>query len=79
VTVTVRRAGQAVEGATVSVAGFRGRTDEHGRALVKPVLGVPGSFAAMAQKGSRRGRSSFLRFGPTNATASASALGAPAG
>jgi len=65
VTVSVRHAGRPVEGAAVSVAGFRARTDGHGRALVKPVLGVPGSFAAMAQKGSRRGRSRLLRFGPT--------------
>jgi len=69
VTVSVRRAGQPVQGAAVSVAGFRARTDRRGRALVKPVLGVPGSFAAMAQKGSRRGRSRLLRFGPTTATA----------
>jgi hypothetical protein len=71
VTVTVRRAGLPVEGATVSVAGFRARTNARGRALVKPVLGVPGSFAAMAQKGSRRGRSRLLRFGPTTATTAA--------
>jgi hypothetical protein len=68
VTVTVRRAGQSVEGAVVSVAGFRAQTDRRGRALVKPVLGVPGSFAALAQKGSRRGRSRLVRFGPTTAT-----------
>jgi hypothetical protein len=68
VTVSVRRAGQPVEGAAVSVAGFRARTNRRGRALVKPVLGVPASFAALAQKGSRRGRSTLLRFGPTTAT-----------
>lgn len=68
VTVTVRRAGRPVEGASVTLAGFRARTDSRGHALVKPVLGVPGSFAAMAQKGSRRGRSRLLRFGPTTAT-----------
>jgi hypothetical protein len=71
VTVTVRRAGRPVEGAAVSVAGFRGRTNGRGRALVKPVLGAPGSFAAMAQKGSRRGRSGRIRFGPTTATTAA--------
>jgi hypothetical protein len=68
VTVAVTRAGQPVEGAAVTVAGFRARTDRRGRALVKPVLGAPGSFAAMAEKGSRRGRSRFLRVGPTTAT-----------
>jgi hypothetical protein len=68
VTVRVTRAGRPVEGAAVSVAGFRARTNRSGRALVKPVLGVHGSFAATAQKGSRRGRSRLLRFGPTTAT-----------
>jgi hypothetical protein len=71
VTVTVRCAGEPVEGAAVSVAGFRAETDERGRALAKPVLGAPGSFAAMARKGSRRGRSKLLRFGPTTATTAA--------
>lgn len=68
VTVTVRRAGQPVEGAAVSVAGSGARTNRRGRALVTPVLGVPGSFAALAQKGSRRGRSRLVRFGPATAT-----------
>jgi hypothetical protein len=71
VTVTVKRAGRLVEGATVSVAGFRARTNARGRALVKPVLGLPSSFAAMAQKGSRRGRSRLMRFGSTTATTAA--------
>ena len=69
VTVTVRRAGGRVEGAAVSVAGFRARTNARGRALVKPVLGVPGSFVATARKGSRRGRSKLLRFGPATTAA----------
>jgi len=68
VTVTVRRAGRPVAGAAVSVAGFRAKTNRRGRALVKPVLGVTGSFSTTAQKGSLRGRSRFLRFGPTTAT-----------
>ena len=71
VTVTVERRGQPVDGAAVSVAGFRAVTDRHGRAVVKPVLGVPGSFAALARKGTRRGRSKFMRFGPTTATTAA--------
>ena len=74
VTVTVRRAGRAVAGAAVSVAGFRATTNRRGRALVRPVLGVPGSFAATAQKGSRRGRSRFLSFGSTTATTAAAGL-----
>ena len=69
VTIRVTRAGKPVDGATVSVAGFRARTNAGGRALVKPKLGVAASFAATARKGSRRGRSRFLRFGPTTATA----------
>jgi hypothetical protein len=71
VSVTVRHAGEPVEGAAVRVAGVRAVTDEHGRARVNPVLGVPGSFAAMAQKGRMRGLSRFQRFGPTTATAAA--------
>jgi hypothetical protein len=69
VSVTVWHAGRRVEGAAVSVAGFRAKTDAHGHALVKPVLAVPGSFAATARKGTRRGRSRFLHFGSTTATA----------
>jgi hypothetical protein len=71
VSVTVSHAGEPVEGAVVRVAGVRAETDEHGRARVNPVLGVPGSFAAMAQKGRMRGRSRFLRLGPTTATTAA--------
>jgi hypothetical protein len=76
VRVTVRRAGRPVARAAVAVAGFRAETDGNGRALVKPVLGVPGSFAATARKGRRRGRSKFVQLGP--ATPAASARTAPA-
>ena len=78
VTVTVRTAGRPVAGAAVSVAGFHATTNRRGRALVRPVLGVTGSFAATAHKGSRRGRSRFLRFGPTTATTAAAPLTTPA-
>jgi hypothetical protein len=61
--VTVTRARRPVRGAAVLVAGVRAETNRRGRALVKPALGAPGSFAAMARKGSRRGRSRFLRLG----------------
>ena len=61
-------------GAAVSVAGFA-RADERARqGAVRPALGATGSFAATARKGSRRGRSGFLRFGPTTATTAAAAL-----
>ena len=78
VRVTVRTAGRPVAGAAVSVAGFHATTNRRGRALVRPVLGVTGSFAATAHKGSRRGRSRFLRFGPTTATTAAAPLTTPA-
>jgi hypothetical protein len=64
VNVLVRRAGRPVAGARVSVAGFRATTNRRGRATVKPRLGVPGSFAAMARKKRLRGRSKFARYGP---------------
>ena len=76
-TVTVRRARRPVSGAVVRVAGERGVTDARGRALVTPALGVPGSFAALAQKGVNRGRSRFLQFGPAPAASVASFGGAP--
>ena len=69
VRVTVKHAGRPVAGASVSVAGFRARTNRRGRALVKPVLGVPGTFAAMAREHRRRGRSKFMRFGGSEAAA----------
>ena len=71
VNVTVTRAGQQVSGAVVHVAGVRAVTDERGRARVKPVLGVPGTFAAMAHKGRLRGRSKFVRLGGAAASAAA--------
>ncbi len=69
--VTVKHAGRPVADARVTVAGFRARTNARGRALVKPRLGVPGSFAGTAQMGRLRGRSKFMRFGPTTAAAAA--------
>jgi hypothetical protein len=71
VNVAVRRAGRPVSGAVVHVAGVRAETDERGRARVKPVLAVPGSFAAMAHKGRLRGRSKFVRLGGTMASGAA--------
>ena len=74
VSVTVRRKGRPVRGAVVHVEGKRAVTDRDGHASVRPVLGTSGSFAALAHKGSRRGRSRLLRFGPTKATTAASPL-----
>jgi hypothetical protein len=71
VSVTVRRGGRPVRGVRVSVAGFRARTNRRGRAVVRPKLGVPGTFAALARKRHMRGRSVFTRYGqPTVAGAS---------
>jgi hypothetical protein len=64
VSVLVKRAGRPLAGARVSVAGFRATTNSRGRATVKPKLGVPGTFAAMARQGRRRGRSKFAHYGP---------------
>jgi hypothetical protein len=78
VTVTVRRAGRPVRGARVNVAGFRATTNAHGRALVKPVLGAPGSFAATALRRHSRGRSRFLRLGSVAATTTGASRTTPA-
>jgi hypothetical protein len=72
VTVIVKRRGRPVAAARVSVAGFRATTNRRGRATVRPKLGVPGTFAAVAQKRSRRGRSKFAHYGPATAAASVS-------
>ena len=52
-----------MEKAVVTVAGARATTNARGRATVRPSLAVPGTFAAMAHRGRRRGRSRFLRLG----------------
>ena len=77
VNVTVTRARSPVSGAVVHVAGVRAVTNEHGRARVKPALGVPGRFAALARKGRLRGRSKFVRLGGA-AASGAAARTAPA-
>jgi hypothetical protein len=63
VNVTVRRRGRPVEGAVVNLAGKRAETNSRGRAVVRPVLGVPGNFAALAHDGRLRGRSNLVRLG----------------
>jgi hypothetical protein len=64
ISVRVTRRGDPVRGATVSVAGKGARTNRDGRATLRPVLDVPGSFGALARKGSLEGRSRFLPLGP---------------
>ena len=74
----VTRDGSPVEGAVVRVAGKRAVTNERGRATVRPVLGVPGTFAALASSGKQRGRSQFLRLGEAPAASAAPVPAAPA-
>jgi len=64
VKVRVTRRGEPVEGAVVSVAGKRGRTNANGSATVRPVLDAPGTFAAIGRNGRLEGRSRFLALGP---------------
>jgi hypothetical protein len=71
VTVTVKHSGRPVRRAVVRVAGAHGRTNRRGRVALQPSLGVPGSFAAMAQSRHRRGRSAFQHFGPSTPAATA--------
>jgi hypothetical protein len=80
VAIRVTRRGAPVRGASVSFAGLRSRTDARGRARGRALLGVPGSFSALARKGRLRGMSRRLRvgFGAEDAAAGASAVGAAA-
>jgi hypothetical protein len=73
----VMRRGRPVEGATVSIAGKRARTDARGRATLRPVLDAPGRFAALGRRGRLQGRSRFLALGPAQATAGAGASSVP--
>ena len=63
VLVTVKRHGRRVAGAVVGVAGKRAETDARGHAVLRPVLGVPGTFAVLARDGRLRGRSKLLPLG----------------
>jgi len=72
--VRVTRRGDPVEGARVTVAGERARTNANGRATLRPVLDAPGSFAAMGRKGRLARRS---RFGQAPAPASSAAGSVP--
>jgi hypothetical protein len=77
VRVRVMRRGEPVEGATVSVAGKRARTNANGRATLKPVLDAPGRFAALGRKGPSAGRSRFLPLGKALGGASSAAASVP--
>jgi hypothetical protein len=74
VNVTVRRRGRPVEGAVVNVAGKRAETNARGRVVVRPVLGVPGNFAALARDGRLRGRSNLLPLGYSGPVTAAAAV-----
>jgi len=76
VNVTVKRHGRPVAGARVSVAGARGTTNARGKATVKPRLGVPGTFSALAQMGKLRGRSKLTHYGPILAAGAARGVAA---
>jgi hypothetical protein len=79
VNVTVRRRGRPVEGAVVNVAGKRAETNPRGRAVVRPVLGVPGNFAALGRDGRLRGRSNLVRLGYSGPVSAAGSVpGGPA-
>jgi hypothetical protein len=71
--VRVTRRGRPVR-AVVRVAGARARTGEAGRATIRPALGMPGSFAALAHTARLRGRSAFVQLGPNAAGASPRAV-----
>ena len=75
--VRVTRRGTPVEGATVSVAGKRARTNANGSATVRPVLGAPGTFAAIGRRGRLEGRSRLMRLGSTQAAVGAAAGSLP--
>jgi hypothetical protein len=64
VKVRVSRRGGPVEGAGVSIAGARARTNANGATTVWPALDTSGSFAAVVTKGPLQARSHFLALGP---------------
>jgi hypothetical protein len=70
ISVRVTRRGNPVGGARVSAAGKSALTNRRGSATLTPVLDGPGSFAAVARKGRREGRSRFLALGPAAAASS---------
>jgi hypothetical protein len=73
VSARVTRRGKPVEGATVAIAGRRARTRANGTATLRPLLDVPGTFAAIGRRGRLEGRSRFLALGPAQAAAGSAA------
>ena len=67
----VTRRGSPVEGARVSIAGARARTNANGAVTIWPALSVPGHYAVMARTGRLQGRSRFLKLGPAPAASRA--------
>jgi hypothetical protein len=63
ISVRVTRHGRSVEGATVTLAGARGRTGPRGHVTLVPRLAVPGHYAALARWRGLRGRSQRFRLG----------------
>jgi hypothetical protein len=64
VRVRVTRRGKPVEGAKVSIADARARTNANGVVTLWPPIDVPGSFAAVGRRGRLQGHSRFLALGP---------------
>lgn len=63
ISVRVTRRGRAVEGARVTLAGARARTDAGGRATLTPRPFAPGSYAALARWRGLRGITRRFRLG----------------
>jgi hypothetical protein len=63
--VKVTRRGHSVRGATVSLAGFKARTNRRGRARIRVALDRPGRYGAVARKGSRNGLSDLVTVAST--------------
>ena len=63
ISVRVTRRGRAVEGAVVTLANARQRTDAGGRVTLLPRLAVPGRYAAVARWRGFRGISQRFRLG----------------
>jgi hypothetical protein len=63
ISVRVTRRGRAVEGAVVTLANARQRTDAGGRVTLLPRLAVPGRYAAVARWRGLRGISQRFRLG----------------
>jgi hypothetical protein len=61
--VRVRRHGQPVAGARVSIAGASGLTNRRGAVVIWPPFELPGRYAALARQGGRYGLSDLVEVG----------------